>query len=80
MLITKRSMITGIEHTRDVQVTEDQLEAWASGGLIQEVMPHVPPADREFLMTGITGEEWEDNMHSPDDDDMLTEDDDEPAV
>ena len=59
MLITRKSMFSGITRQRDIPVTQEQLDAWNSGELIQKVMPHVSSDDREFLMTGITSEEWE---------------------
>lgn len=59
MLITRTSIITGIAHTRNIEVTEEQLKRWQSGVLIQNAMPHLSDDDREFLMTGITSEEWD---------------------
>ena len=32
---------------------------WVDGALIQDVMPHLKPEEREFLMTGITPAEWD---------------------
>jgi len=58
MLITKMSMMSGDINTREIDVTEFQLERWKGGHLIQDVMPDLSPDDREFLMTGITPEEW----------------------
>ncbi len=59
MQITKRSMISGIVRTKEIDVAEEQLQQWESGGLIQNVMPHLSPSDREFIMTGSTDEEWD---------------------
>jgi len=59
MLITRMSMMSGQERTREIPVTEAQLEAWQSGELIQNAMPNLSADDREFLMTGITPEEWD---------------------
>lgn len=59
MDITKSSLITGVEHTRSIDVEPEQLEAWENGMLIQEAMPHLSTDDREFIMTGITPEEWD---------------------
>jgi hypothetical protein len=53
-------MFTGITRTRDLPVTEDQLDAWYNGTVIQNAMPHLSVSDREFIMTGVTDEEWED--------------------
>jgi hypothetical protein len=43
----------------DIPVTVDQLEAWEDGELIQNAMPGLTPDQREFIMTGVTPEEWE---------------------
>ena len=60
MRVTKTSPFTGNTHTLDIPCTVDQLERWKAGeGMIQEIMPDVPAELREFLMTGITPEEWD---------------------
>ena len=62
MLITRTSTITGQEHTLDLDINPDQLIRINTGiELIQNIVPHLSPSDREFIMTGITDEEW-DNM------------------
>lgn len=58
MQITRTSPFSGKINTREINVTDDQLEAWYNGQLIQEAMPHLSADDREFIMTGITPEEW----------------------
>ena len=52
-------MLTGVTHTKELPVTSLELDVWMSGELIQNVFPHLSDDDREFLMTGITPEEWE---------------------
>ena len=64
MQITKVSMFTKKEHTLDIPVTNEQLEKWNKGMVIQEAMPHLTPDQREFLMTGVTKEEWAKYMPS----------------
>ena len=59
MMITRTSPFTGITRTKDILVTEDQLERWQRGERIQNVMPYLSASDREFIMTGITAEEWD---------------------
>ena len=59
MLITKTSMLSNSVSTRDLSVTQSQIELWEAGGLIQDVMPELSSEDREFIMTGITPEEWD---------------------
>ena len=62
MLISNTSILTGKTHTRELPVTSAELDIWMSGELIQNVFPHLSADDREFLMTGITPEEW-DTLH-----------------
>jgi hypothetical protein len=60
MKITRMSPFSGIEHTKDIDITEEQIARWHGGENIQNVVPHLSAGDREFLMTGITDAEWED--------------------
>ena len=50
-------MITGIKSEMDLNVSEKQITLWMEGALIQNVMPHLTPSEREFLMTGMSLEE-----------------------
>ena len=58
MIITRTSPMTGRINKMDIDVTEDQIKQWRSGALIQNVMPNLSPSEREFIMTGITENEW----------------------
>jgi len=60
MKITRKSVASGIERTLDVNITEEQYKAWKSGTLAQVAFPNATPDEREFVMTGITKEEWDD--------------------
>ena len=59
MNITRTSILTGITRTLDIPVTQIQLDRWESGTLIQNAMPDITADEREFIKTGITGEEWD---------------------
>lgn len=60
MLVTKTSMITGIQHTFDLNITEEQLKRFNSGqGYVQDIFPHLTADEREFLLTGVTQEEFD---------------------
>jgi hypothetical protein len=60
MLITRKSMLTGVERTLDIPCTQEQLDAWNQGqDLIQRIMPDLTADQREFIMTGCTSEEWD---------------------
>ena len=58
MRITKTSPFTGLSHTQEINVTAEQLNAWQRGALIQNAMPNLSADEREFIMTGITSDEW----------------------
>jgi len=51
-------MFTGIERTLDLPITEAQLSEWEAGTLIQKAMPELSADEREFVMTGVTAQEW----------------------
>jgi len=63
MIIKRESMFTGKVHYRDINVTYDQLADWRNGTLIQNAMPDLTPDEREFIMTGVTSEEWDETFH-----------------
>lgn len=59
MKITKTSSLTGVEHTQEIDVTFAQL--WQIDNrtdLVQRIVPNLPASEREFLLSGITDEEW----------------------
>lgn len=63
MLVTKTSSLTGITHTLDIDVIDIQLEEISNGtNLIQRIVPNLTPGEREFLLTGITPEEWDEHF------------------
>jgi hypothetical protein len=61
MLITRTSCATGVTRTIDLPVTQEQLDRYYDGNeKIQSVFPNLSAGEREFILTGITDEEWED--------------------
>jgi hypothetical protein len=58
MQVTKRSVLTGKEHTLEIDITEEQWKRWKAGEMIQNVCPHLSKDDREYLISGATKEEW----------------------
>lgn len=59
MLIEKQSMLTGVRRIVDMPITAEQFNNWQGGMLIQDAMPNLTDAQREFIMSGITTQEWE---------------------
>lgn len=62
MLITRICPFTGKQNSMDINVTNDQLDRWMSGELVQNAMPDLTADEREFIMTGITPEMWDKMM------------------
>jgi hypothetical protein len=59
MKITRKSPLTGITRTKEIDVTIEQILAWEEGELIQNAMPQLSADDREFIKSGISAEEWD---------------------
>ena len=59
MKIQRTSAHSGISRTLDLDVTLEEYASWRGGELIQNAMPRLDADGREFIMTGITAEEWE---------------------
>ena len=70
MKITMTSTISGKETTIDIDITPEQytrvLNRRENGELIQKIVPHLAPDIREFLISGISGKEWNEVFGDPD--------------
>ena len=66
MIIDRQSPRTGKVNSMDLDITLEQLQAYKDGALIQVAFPHLTPAEREFIQTGYTQEDW-DTMFPPED-------------
>ncbi len=64
MKLTRKSSFTGIERSLEIDVAEEQMVLWQSGVVIQTAMPNLTSDEREFILTGITAEEWNDEFGS----------------
>jgi hypothetical protein len=59
MRITKTSPFSGRTNTMELPVTNDQMRRFYRGdGYIQNIFPELSAGQREFILTGITEEEW----------------------
>ena len=59
MLVTRVSPFTQEENTLDLPITLEQINAYTAGAMIQNAFPNLSAAEREFVKTGITAEEWD---------------------
>jgi hypothetical protein len=58
MKVSRTCIITGKTNTLDIDITAEQLAAVEAGAVIQDIMPNVSRAEREFIKTGITPQKW----------------------
>lgn len=59
MKITRVSPFSNKKATLELDVTARQIASWERGELIQDAMPNLTPAEREFIKTGVTPDEWD---------------------
>lgn len=69
--VTRKSQVSGKEHTVQVNTTPDKMQQWESmipahRPLIQQFFPELSADEREFILTGITKEEWEEMFDGED--------------
>lgn len=66
MIITRTSPLSGNTTSMELPVTSGQMERFKyrrqNGERIQDIFPNLTPAQREFILTGITAEEWDETF------------------
>ena len=62
MKITRQSILSKNISSMDIDVTHEQIALWEGGMLIQNAMPNLCEDEREFIMNGITPDEWDAHM------------------
>lgn len=60
MLVSRVSQATGKTNTREIALTAMQVTQLESAGrrAIQDICPELSDQDREFIISGVTPEEW----------------------
>ena len=67
MIVKRTSPFDGVEREMDLPITAEQYDAYAFGNIkIQDAFPNLSADEREFIMTGITPEQWAETF--PDED------------
>lgn len=61
MLVERISPISGTKNTMELSITPEQVAEWNNGSerSIQQVFSNLSDSEREFILTGITKEEWD---------------------
>jgi hypothetical protein len=69
MNVTRTSILTGTTQTLYIEgLTQDMLDRYHDGELIQNALASIPIELREFVMTGISPAEWKEKLPEDDDD------------
>ena len=72
MELIRISNASGKEHTMDIpRLTEEEYQAWQNLGEnrphVQNAFSHLSADEREFIITGVTPEEWTQMFGEPED-------------
>ena len=59
MKITRVSPFSNKKTTLEIDVTARQIASWEKGEMIQDAMPNLTVAEREFIKTSVTPDEWD---------------------
>lgn len=66
MKIERKSIISGNVTTMYLDVTNEQMERFndrrKNGEYIQNIFPELTPDEREFILTGMTKQEWDETF------------------
>jgi len=62
MLVERTSIISGITRAIELEITNEQMLKWFQGTPVQIAMPHLSIDEREFIISGISKEEWEETF------------------
>jgi hypothetical protein len=74
MVIEKTSILTGRKNAMEIDISENRYHLWErSQGkiLVQETFPDLSIDEREFLISGITPEEWITHIGAMGDDEII---------
>lgn len=62
MIVTRKSPFDQKVREWDLPITQDQMVRYVNGDLVQNAFPHLDSNQREFIMTGITPNQWEETF------------------
>ena len=62
--VTRKSLISGKTNTMSLPITQEHLDIYETVGdiLIQDAFPNLNAEQREFILSGITPQEWNDTF------------------
>lgn len=63
MKFIRKSIISGVVREMDLPVTEEQYEQYENGMFVQDAFPQLTADEREFIISGITSNEWDEMIN-----------------
>ena len=68
--VTRKSILSGKTNTMSLDITQETLDIYEQvhGGLAQAIFPNLNKEEREFLISGITPDEWNNTFGEEEDD------------
>lgn len=69
--VMRRSELTGKLHTMNLPVTAQEAQDWQqdpNAPHVQDAFPNLTADEREFILTGITPDEWDELVGGSEDD------------
>ena len=59
MIVQRISILDDKQYEMDLPIKPEDLAAYLDGkGHVQDIFPYLKPEEREFIISGITPEEW----------------------
>jgi len=59
MIVRRPNIFTGKVRELKLDITQEQIDRWQNGELIQNAMPQLSRDECEFLISGLLPDEWE---------------------
>lgn len=68
--VTRKSILSGKTNTMSLDITQETLDNYeqVGGMLVQAIFPNLSKEEREFLISGITPDEWNNTFGEEEDD------------
>lgn len=66
MIVTRKSVLTGVVRTREIPtIKKDDFDMYEKGYMsLSDAMPYLSGSDRDFILCGITNKEWKEAFAS----------------
>ena len=73
MIVSRVSPFSGTLNRMELPITVEQYNEWLNGVPVQDAFPHLNADDREFILTGILPNEWDEMFPSEESREYVTD-------